>query len=473
MIEVLAAASEYYPLIKTGGLADVAGALPTALKPHGVTTRTLVPGYPAIMQRHGAAQSLHDFPDLFGGHARLLAVGDLLVLDAPHLYARAGNPYLGADGKDWPDNWRRFAALSLAAAEIGRGIIENYQPQIIHAHDWQTALAPVYLRYRGGRAKSVLTVHNLAFQGQFPSSIFAGLDLPASAYAIDGVEYYGAVGFLKGGLASANAITTVSPTYAAEIATPEQGMGLDGLIRARRAMVTGIVNGIDIEIWDPARDQALSERYDARQLAKRQANKRAIERRFELERDDGPLFCVVSRLTWQKGMDILADTLDELVGYGARLALLGSGEAWLEQAFAVAAGRHRGRIGMIAAYDEPLSHLLQGGSDAILVPSRFEPCGLTQLYGLRYGCVPVVAKTGGLADTVIDANDAALSAGVATGIHFASADAAALDDAIRRACALFGDTASWAQMQRMGMKTDVSWERSAARYAALYRRLIG
>ena len=212
------------------------------------------------------------------------------------------------------------------------------------------------------RACSPFTI--LPFRASFHPAFLPGLDLPASAYAIDGVEYYGAVGFLKGGLTSANAITTVSPTYAAEIATPEQGMGLDGLIRARRAMVTGIVNGIDIEIWDPARDEALSERYDARQLAKRQANKRAIERRFELERDDGPLFCVVSRLTWQKGMDILADTLDELVGYGARLALLGSGEAWLEHAFAVAAGRHRGRIGMIAAYDEPLSHLLQGGSDA-------------------------------------------------------------------------------------------------------------
>ena len=319
----------------------------------------------------------------------------------------------------------------------------------------------------------MLTIHNLAFQGQFPSKIFAELRLPPSAFAIDGVEYYGAVGFLKGGLASADAITTVSPTYAAEIATPQHGMGLDGMIRARRSAVTGIVNGIDVQIWDPATDQALPERYTAQRLVRRQANKIAIEQRFGLDRDDGPLFCVVSRLTWQKGMDILADTLDGLVAQGARLAMLGSGEAWLEQSFAAAAQRHQGRIGVIAAYDENLSHLLQGGSDAILIPSRFEPCGLTQLYGLRYGCVPVVAQTGGLDDTIIDANDAAISAGVASGLHFAAADAAALDHGIARAVALYREPKIWTQMQRMGMKMDVSWEKSAARYAALYRRLIG
>lgn len=473
MIDVLAVASEYYPLVKTGGLADVTGALPAALKPHGIATRTLLPGYPKVMQHLVTPAILHDFADLFGGPARLLASGDLIVLDAPHLYGRDGNPYLGPDGRDWPDNWRRFAALGLAAGELGCGGVGDYKPRIVHAHDWQAALAPVYLRFWQGPAKSVLTIHNLAFQGQFPSKIFAELRLPPSAFAIDGVEYYGAVGFLKGGLASADAITTVSPTYAAEIATPQQGMGLDGMIRARRSAVTGIVNGIDTDIWNPATDMALTERYTARRLELRQANKHAVEQRFGLDRDDGPLFCVISRLTWQKGMDILADTLDSLVAHGARLALLGSGEAWLEQAFAAAAQRHRGRIGVIAAYDESLSHLVQGGSDAILIPSRFEPCGLTQLYGLRYGCVPVVAQTGGLADTIIDANDAAISAGVASGLHFAPADAGALENAISRAVALYREPKLWTQMQRMGMKMDVSWQKSAARYAALYRRLIG
>lgn len=473
MIDVLAVASEYYPLVKTGGLADVTGALPQALKPHGIVTRTLLPGYPRVMLHLSSPETIHDFADLFGGPARLLAAGDLIVLDAPHLYGRDGNPYLGPDGKDWPDNWRRFAALGLAAGEIGSGGIAPFKPRIVHSHDWQAALAPVYLRFWQSTAKSVLTIHNLAFQGQFPSKIFSELRLPPSAFAIDGVEYYGAVGFLKGGLASADAITTVSPTYAAEIATPEHGMGLDGMIRARRAAMTGIVNGIDTGIWNPDTDLALPERYTAQRLARRQVNKQAIEQRFSLDRDDGPLFCVVSRLTWQKGMDILADTLDNLVARGGRLAILGSGEAWLEQAFAAAAQRHHGRIGVIAAYDESLSHLLQGGGDAILIPSRFEPCGLTQLYGLRYGCVPVVAQTGGLADTIIDANDAAVTAGVATGLHFAAADAGALDDAIARAVALYREPKVWAQMQRMGMKMDVSWEKSAARYAALYRKLIG
>lgn len=282
MIDVLAVASEYYPLVKTGGLADVTGALPGALKPHGIATRTLLPGYPKVMQHLSSPEPLHDFADLFGGPARLLGSGDLLVLDAPHLYGREGNPYLGPDGKDWPDNWRRFAGLGLAAGEIGSGNIAGFKPRIVHAHDWQSALAPVYLRFWQSTAKSVLTIHNLSFQGQFPSKIFSELRLPPSAFAIDGVEYYGAVGFLKGGLASADAITTVSPTYAAEIATPEFGMGLDGMIRARRAAVTGIVNGIDIGVWNPATDAALPERYSAQRLARRQVNKQAIEQRFGL-----------------------------------------------------------------------------------------------------------------------------------------------------------------------------------------------
>src|SRR5262249_33786789 len=242
--------------------------------------------------------------------------------------------------------------------------IPGYAPQLVHVHDWQTALAPVYLRYgREPRPKTVLTIHNLAFQGQFPAAIFGGLGLPASAFSIDGLEYYGAVGYLKGGLTSADAITTVSPTYAAEIATPERGMGLDGVIRQRRSIVSGIVNGIDTEVWNPKSDVALQRPYSAQTLERRLANKRAVETRFDLAQEDGMLFCVVSRLTWQKGMDILADTLDSLVAHGARLAILGAGEAWLEQAFTDAAHRHAGRLALVAAYDEGVSHLLQGGAD--------------------------------------------------------------------------------------------------------------
>jgi starch synthase len=474
-MKILGVASEIYPLIKTGGLADVAGALPGALAKQDIAVRTLVPGYPAVMKALGAAKTVDARDDLFGGPAKLLmgqAAGlDLFVLDAPHLYNRAGNPYLGPDGKDWPDNAQRYAALSRMAAELGRGLIAGFVPDVLHAHDWQAGLAPAYLRYGGG-PKSVITVHNIAFQGHFPASIFPSLNLPPEANTVDGVEYFGGVGFLKAGLASADAITTVSPTYAREILTAEFGMALDGLLRARSNVLHGIVNGIDTDVWNPATDTLIAERYDAKQLDRRAKNKRAIEARFGLEQDDGPLFCVVSRLTGQKGMDVLAASADKLVGLKARLAVLGSGDAALELALGQAASRYPGRIGLITGYDEPLSHLLQGGADAILIPSRFEPCGLTQLYGLRYGCVPVVARTGGLADTIIDANDAAVSAGVASGIQFSPMTQPAFEHALLRAVTLHADRDAWTAMQRAGMKADVSWNRSAARYAQLYRSLL-
>jgi starch synthase len=419
---------------------------------------------------------VHRYKSLFGGEAALFAGTapglDILVLDAPHLYNRPGNPYLGPDGMDWPDNWKRFAALSMVAGDIGRGMVPSFVPAIVHAHDWQGAMAATYLHFAGGaRAKSVVTIHNLAFQGHFPGTVFADLKLQAEAFSIDGIEYYGGVGYLKGGIQFADAITTVSPTYAEEICTPAGGMGLDGLLRARRDALHGIVNGVDTEIWDPTTDAHLAKTYAPGRLAGRDANKRAVEQRFALDQDDGMLFSVVSRLTWQKGMDILGSALDALVGAGARLAVLGSGDAALEGMFRSAAARHKGRIGVVTGYDEPLAHLLQGGADAILVPSRFEPCGLTQFYGLRYGSVPVVARVGGLADTIVDANDAALSAGVATGIQFFPVEAATLNSAVRRAIALFQDKKTWRTMQKRGMQSDVSWGKSAARYAALYRAL--
>ncbi len=468
-MRVLSVASEAYPLVKTGGLADVVGALPGALAPHGIATTTLLPGYPAVLKAAGR-NVVRAWDDLLGEPARLLAGGidghPLLVLDAPALFARDGGPYADATGRDWDDNWRRFAALSRAAADIA----PDYD--LLHAHDWQAALAPAYLRYDGATVPSVVTIHNIAFQGRFDADVFAALRLPAAAYAIDGIEYYGGIGLLKAGLASASAITTVSPSYAAEIRRPSFGMGLEGLIAARQGAVHGIVNGIDPAIWSPEADAALPATYGARTLGRRRTNKRAIETAFALDRDDGPVFVVVSRLTWQKGMDVLADALDALVAMGGRLALLGSGDAALEAAFLAGQARHPGRIGVRIGYDETLSHLLQGGGDAILIPSRFEPCGLTQLYGLAYGCVPVVARTGGLADTVIHANEAALAAGVATGIQF---DAVTPDDvlaALQRAIALYRVPGAWGGMQRQGMRADFSWNRSGARYAELYRSLI-
>ena len=478
-LTTLSVASEAYPLVKTGGLADVVGALPAALAPHGVQTTTLLPGYPAVLKAAKRAKPVHHWAELLGVEARLLkaqvAGVDLLILDAPLLYAREGGLYGDPTGKDWPDNWRRFAALARAAADLASGAVPAHAFDVLHAHDWQAAMAPAYLRYKPGPgtpAKTVVTVHNIAFQGRFDRTVFAELDLPPAAFALDGVEYYGGVGFLKAGLEAADAITTVSPTYAEEILRPEFGMGLEGLIAARSARVSGIVNGIDPAVWSPEHDPHFAQPYTARTLNRRRANKRAVEQAFGLDSGDGPIFTVVSRLTWQKGMDVLAWSLADLVAGGGRLALLGSGDAALESAFLEAAARHPGRIGIRIGYDEPLSHLLQGGADAILIPSRFEPCGLTQLYGLAYGCVPVVARTGGLADTVIDANDAALAAGVATGLVFDGVSHEALARAIRRTVALFARPEVWTTLQRNGMRADFSWAQSGRRYADLYRSLV-
>jgi starch synthase len=477
-MRILSAASEVFPLVKTGGLADVTGALPAALAGQGFEVLTIIPGYPAVMAALEDASVLHLYADLFGGKAKLLrgrAKGlEIIAVDAPHLFDRPGNPYLAPDGKDWPDNARRFAALARAAADVASAKAGDVGAEILHCHDWQAALAPVYVKFNGGPepVKTVMTVHNIAFQGQFPASAFGTLGLPPQAFAIDGVEYYGNVCFLKGGLATADCITTVSPSYAQEICTPEYGMGLDGLLRARRGVLTGIVNGIDDIVWNPAADPHIPQPYGAKTLSKRAANKRAVEQRFGLDMGDGLLHGVVSRLTWQKGMDIFAACLDGLVASGARLALIGTGEPDIEQAILAAAARHPGRLGVVLGYDEGLSHLMQAGCDTILVPSRFEPCGLTQLYGLRYGCLPIVARTGGLNDTVIDANDAALQAGAATGFQFAPVDQPTLEHALKRAASCYEDQPLWRGMQKRGMASDVSWSRSASAYARLYRNLL-
>jgi starch synthase len=478
MIEVLSVASEVYPLIKTGGLADVAGALPGALSGHGVTMRTLVPGYPAVKAKLGRGRVVKELDDLFGVPAKLIAARvegvDVIVIDAPALYDRPGNPYVSPDGWDWPDNWKRFAALGWVAAELGMGMVEGYHPQVIHCHDWQAGLAPAYIKFGpSAHVKTVMTIHNIAFKGFFGSEIFGQLRLPPHAYGMSGVEYYGGISYLKSGMECADYVTTVSPNYADEIRTPEFGMGLEGLLNGRADTVVGILNGIDIEAWNPATDPALDRNFSANSMQGRQANKLAVVQKFELDGTDGPLFCVVSRLTDQKGMDLLLQAVDGLVGLGGRLAVLGSGENYLEDGFRHMWQRHPGKVGIVTGYNEALSHLMQGGCDAILIPSRFEPCGLTQLYGLRYGCVPVVSRIGGLADTVIDANPAALAAEVATGVVFAPNNTHSLHEAIRRTVRLYADEKLWKKIQRRGMKSDVSWDTSAARYADLYATITG
>jgi starch synthase len=479
-LKVLSVASEAVPLVKTGGLADVAGALPAAVAPHGVAMTTLLPGYPAVLKAIKRARAVHEWPSLLGEPARLLSakLGEhpLLVLDAPAYFGREGSPYADPAGKDWGDNWRRFAALGRAAADLAGGAVKGRKFDVLHAHDWQAAMAPAYLRFdkaKKPQVPSVVTIHNMAFQGYFGAEVFSGLGLPKAAWSVQGVEYHGGVCFLKAGMEAASIITTVSPTYAAEIRTPEFGMGLQGLVLSRGDLVRGILNGIDGEVWNPAKDEALAARYTARTLDQRVKNKRALEQEFGLDRSDGPLFVIVSRLTWQKGMDVLLEVLDHLVGIGGRLALLGNGDAVIEAGLHDAARRHKGRIGVRIGYDETLSHRLQGGGDAILVPSRFEPCGLTQLYGLAYGCVPVVARTGGLADTVIDANPAALGAGVATGFQFTGVNYYSLAAAISRANALYYQPDTWRAIQLNGMQADFSWARSGLAYAQLYRELTG
>ena len=478
MIDVVSVTSEVFPLIKTGGLADVTGALPGALAAHDVAVRTLVPGYPAVMGALEGGTVVAEFPDFFGGSARLLAgrAGglEIIAVDAPHLYDRPGNPYLGPDRLDWPDNWKRFAALSFAGYEVSRGVIDGYKPRIMHCHDWQSGLTPAYVAYNSPTGvKTIMTVHNIAFQGRYTWDVFNDLRLDFRAAQEGAIEYYGGIGYLKAGLYSADALTTVSPTYALEIKGPAYGMGLEGLLQARKDSLVGILNGIDDRAWDPMVDPALPAHFGHNNTEQRAGNRRALAERFDLDDSPGPIFSVVSRLTWQKGLDLLVEVADQIVAAGGKLAILGAGDAEIENGLAGAAMRHPGKVGFVRAYDEGLSHLIQGGADVMLVPSRFEPCGLTQLYGLRYGCVPLVSRVGGLADTVIDANEAAVEAGVATGIVFAPVTAEALLDAVHRTIRLYGREKTWRKMQRRGMKSDVSWDLSAEKYAKLYGRLLG
>lgn len=478
-MRVLSVASECVPLVKTGGLADVAGALPGALAARDVRVTTLLPGYPAVMEALGSARAVRRIDDLFGGPARLqrgeVAGLDIVAVDAPHLYARPGNPYLAPTGAEWDDNGIRFAAFGAAAAMLATQPLRGLQFDLVHAHDWQAGLAPAYLRFAGGarRVPSIFTVHNLAFQGKFPLSLFPRLGLPPQALAVEGVEYFGSVGFLKAGIWYADRITTVSPTYAAEIRTPEMGMGLDGLLRGRAGAVSGILNGLDDAQWDPLLDDRLLARFSAADPAPRALNKAALQRRLGLAVDpEALLLGFVGRLAWQKGVDLVLGALPAMLAEGAQLAVLGTGERGLEDGCRGAAWAHPGRVGVEIGFDEGLARMVYGGADVVLVPSRFEPCGLAQLCALRYGAPPLVAHVGGLVDSVVDANEMALAEGIGTGVHFAPVTREMLEAAVGRVAALWRDKAVWRRIQANAMRTDVSWARSAARYEALYRAVV-
>ena len=468
VLKVLAVASEAYPLVKTGGLADAVGALPAALAAEGVSVTTLLPGYRTLREGFARARVAMELPDLFGAPARILAKQSVLVLDAPHLFDRPGGPYVAPGGGEWSDNAIRFAALGRAAALLAQSLGVD----AVHAHDWQAGLVPAYLRFAPRRIPCLFTIHNLAYQGKFPAAVFPALGLPATAFAREGLEYYGAVGFLKAGLWFADAINTVSPSYADEILTPEGGMGLDGLLRGRARELHGILNGLDTLDWNPQTDAALAATFSAEDPAPRTANKAALQARFGLKVDPAvPLVAFVGRLAWQKGADLLLDAAHVLMDQGAQLALLGSGEAPIEHACRGFAAAHAGRAGAFIGFDEALARLVYGGADMLVVPSRFEPCGLAQLAALRYGAVPVVARTGGLGDTVIDASPMALAARCATGVQVAPGRADALAAGLRRALTLFRDADTWRTIQANGLATDVSWGPSAGRYAALLKGL--
>jgi starch synthase len=474
-IRVLSVASEIYPIIKTGGLADVTGALPIALKAEGIETRTLVPGYPAAKRALERAEQRLAWRDFFGGPARLLSGSsgalDLFVLDAPHLFGRPGNPYLSPEGVDWPDNGLRFAALAGTAADIGLGGIPSFIPDVVHSHDWQAGLTPAYLHYSGQpHPGTIMTVHNLAFQGRFPRQMLGEIGLPPDSFTMNGVEYYGDIGFLKAGLQFADRITTVSPSYAVEIQSDEGGMGLGGLLRARSGQVQGILNGIDINVWDPATDRDIPSRFSLNDFDARAANKTALQQRFGLQpNNEAMLLGVISRLSSQKGLDLLIECIPALLGQGIQLVLLGSGDAELQDKYRVAAEANPGRIGVVIGYDETLAHLIQAGADALVVPSRFEPCGLTQLCAFRYGAVPIVSRVGGLEDTVRDFDETGRDH--ATGFKFGPVSSENLAAALRRAHTLFRDKPAWKKMQMNGMSTDVSWQNRASQYAGLYHEI--
>jgi starch synthase len=469
---VLSVASECVPLLKTGGLADVVGALPGAMAVQGWDMRVLMPAYRSVRSRaEGWAEAFVE-ADLFGGPGRVLSGQvdgiQMLLLDAPHLYDRDGGPYSGLGG-DWPDNAVRFAALSWIAARIARdGLMDGWRPQVLHAHDWQGGFAPAYLNYGGPTdVRSVITVHNIAFQGWAPVSMLGALRLPAYQFHPGALEYYGGLSSLKAGLVTADAITTVSPTYAAELMRPEFGMGLEGVIAARADHVQGILNGVDTGVWSP---EAEAIPFSSKKMAGKAAARAALCAEFGLD-VPGPLAIVVSRLTDQKGIDLIPAVMPDFIDGGGGLLVLGSGDPVLEGAVTALASAYPGRVAVRIGYDEALSHRMFSGADAVLVPSRFEPCGLTQMYGLRYGTLPVVAATGGLADTVINANPAGIAAGVATGITFHPTDALAFSQALRQLLTLFGNPRHWAKVQRNAMAHPVGWDASAAAYVALYESL--
>ena len=481
-MRVLHVLSELYPLIKTGGLADVGGALTLALRERGVDVHVLLPGYPAVMRALGASRVLFTDANFFGGGPARILCGTLVppnlpacVLDCPGLFTRDGGPYSDERGHEWPDNHRRFAALAWAGSLLSRGLDGGARPDIVHTHDWQAGLLPAYERLRNGPGgpRLVHTIHNLAYAGNFDAHVLHELGLPDRAFTPEGVEFYGRLSFMKAGLVYADRITTVSRTYADEIQTAAFGCGFEGLLSKRRAVLHGIVNGIDEREWDPARDPHLPATFTDEDRSGKAVCKAALQKRMGLTvKPSAPLLGVVARLAWMKGLDLLPEAVLPALTEGAQLVVLGTGEPALETALRALQTAHPGQVSVRVGFDEALAHLIEAGSDALLMPSRVEPCGLTQLYALRYGTLPVVRRTGGLADTVVDATPANLAAGTATGVVFDDATVPSFAQALLRALVLYREPARFRAITASGMQRPVGWGPAAAEYQALYEELL-
>jgi starch synthase len=474
-MKILHVAAECFPYVKTGGLADVIGALPYALKQAGEDVRLLLPGYSNVLQLLENTQVVCELGAIFGAGKVTLTKGNfpkqamtIYVVDAPLYFQRPGNPYHDQNGKEWSDNAQRFALLSWVAAHISFGELdEQWCPEILHAHDWHTGLACAYVAaHPVPTVKSIFTVHNLAYQGLFDARDFRHLGLASAFATVEAMEYYGKISFMKAGLVFAHQVTTVSPNYAIEITTPEFGCGLDGVIRSLRQPVAGILNGVDVEVWNPIDDVLIPARFNAKQMRGKASCKQSLQKQLGLKTDpNAMLFGIVSRLTQQKGLDLVLHALPWIIESGSQLVLQGSGDIELERAFLEAAKSHPTQVAVRIGYDEAFAHHVIAGIDSIIVPSRFEPGGLTQLYGLRYGAPPIVRKVGGLANTVQD--NTQIETG--SGFVFEPATSEALIQTMQRAAELYQRPKLWKALMERAMQQEFSWQHSAQNYQRLYR----
>jgi starch synthase len=479
-LRTLFAVSEAHPLIKTGGLGDVGGSLPPALAELGCDVRLVLPAYQDLREGAGAFRPVATLRDGFAQPLDILEgrlpgseVTVWLVDHAPS-FARPGNPYMAPTGREWPDNADRFDLFSRACAQLAldkAGL--RWRADVVHAHDWQTGFVPMYLRLTAGAPPVVFTIHNLAYQGNYPWSTFERLGLPAHLWHADGLEFHGQMSFMKAGIAFSDRINTVSPNYAREIQTAQFGFGMDGLLQHRAAVTSGILNGIETGDWDPMHDRFLSHPFSLARFADKKKNKLALQRELGLPADSGvPLVGIVSRIVHQKGVDLVLDALPALMHLPLQMAVLGSGDFIYEDAWRRAATYFPDRLAVRIGYDEGLAHRIEAGADMFLMPSRFEPCGLNQMYSQRYGTVPIVRNVGGLADSVVDTTPEAIRAGTATGVMIVEETADAITRGVQRALDLYRDTPVWARIAQTGMRQDFSWRHSAQAYLDLYEQAV-